>query len=758
MESMTITVRGAASKGRSTSSNNNSNDRNGGLATNNYINSCKTSNQILSILVAALLFLSIPSMLAIAKADDQQLPQPSERQIIDASVSGPAFLNAYWTDRSTSSSSVDARKQVGPGDGASTLAIVMVNRGFSAITGVTASLALPQGFAANGRASSDNTAIATVDSVVDAGQTFTLYFDLDVSDNTHVGTYYTDLNVAYQRLYETGSPRNNETPIAFRLTGKVILDPVAVTHNLVPGVSNNVNIAIRNTGSSPATGVIVSITGISINGGSSNTIESSSGSTIRPQITNFGTNTFTIGTIPPKSNSTLTTVLFPNISAGGNTAGIQLQITYNDATGSAKTLTPAIGVIVLQNAPSVIGVRAASGQNQTDNRIVAGKADSFVLEIANKGTSRITNAVVTMQSSSNMLNILGDSKWAVEAIDPGSQAELETQVFASTSLIGNPATFDVTIDYILDGSPKTEKYVLGTYVDGEIALRVYDLAINYVGATPTLVGNILNEGNTAAFFTTVELMQTPRENRLTVRSNNLTDDYGGSGGQFRQQSMQEQRQQDIIINNNNNNSNNNLSAGRLEQSNPFGTFLSLQTNNGNNNTNSNITNNGVGGQFRRLGNNNINGTTFSPPSPQYLGDLTANSPLPFSISLSIPRINPGTSYPVTLKITYKDNLRNAHEFVTSANALVASPQLSTNVSLGGRSQNPFWGLFLWIVIVVIGTAAAAVVATLVIIRKIRAKAKRLATGSNNGPGTSENIEDILENPASDAAKDDRIQD
>lgn len=419
--------------------------------------------RILSLLLIGILLFSLSSVVLTGASAQSELPQPSERQIIDASVSGPAFLNAYWIDRSTSTSAAaDVRKEVGPGDGASTLAVVMVNRGFSAITGVTGLLTLPAGFSSNGRASPGGTALATVDSVVDAGQTFILYFDLDVSNSTHVGTYNTALKVEYQRLYETGSPRSNEDTIPFRLTGKVILDPVAVTHNLVPGVSNNVDIAIRNTGSAPATGVIVSITGISINGGSTSTIESSSGATIRPQITNFGTNTFTLGTIPARSNATLTTTLFPNISAGGNTAGIQLQITYNDATGSAKTLTPAIGVIVLQNAPSVIGVRASSGENQTDNRIVAGKADNFVLEIANKGTSRINNAVVTMQSSSTSLNILGDSKWAVDEIDPGSQAKLETQVFASTSLIGNPATFDVTIDYILDGSPKTEKYVLGT--------------------------------------------------------------------------------------------------------------------------------------------------------------------------------------------------------------------------------------------------------------------------------------------------------
>jgi hypothetical protein len=690
-------------------------------------NNNNIGTRVLSLLIMGVLLSSLPVTLLSASAEDQQLPQPSERQIIDASVSGPAFLNAYWVNRSTSTSTADVKKEVGPGDGASTLAVVMVNRGFSAITGVTGSLTLPQGFSANGRTSFDDTAIATFDTAVDAGQTFTLYFDLDVSNNTKVGTYDTNLNVAYQRLFETGSPRNNPVTIPLRLTGKVILDPVAVTHNLVPGVSNNVDIAIRNTGSAPATGVIVSMTGISINGGSASTIESSSGATIRPQITNFGTNTFTLGTIPARSNATFTTTLFPNISAGGNTAGIQLQITYNDATGNAKTLTPAVGVIVLQNAPSVIGVRAASGENETDNRIVAGKADNFILEIANKGTSRINNAVVTMESSSTSLNILGDSKWAVDEIDPGSQARLETQVFASTSLIGNPATFDVTIDYILDGSPKTEKYILGTYVDGEIVLRVYDLSINYVGATPTLVGNILNEGNTAAFFTTVELMQTPEQNMPAIQRGNFT----GGSEQF---------------NSGQNGGDNTPSRDNGQQSNPLASLFSGQNNNNNNNG-------GNFGQFRR---NNNNGTAFNatPPAPQYLGDLTANSPLPFSIPLNIPRVAPGSSYPVTVKISYKDNLRNAHEFVASGNAVVAAQQQTTNVTSGGRGQNSMGGPLLMMII--IGAAVAAAIAAFFVIRKKkRAKAKKALNTPNNGSDKRKNIEDILENPANDSTtKDD----
>ena len=54
-------------------------------------------------------------------------------------------------------------------------------------------------------------------------------------------------------------------------------------------------------------------------------------------------------------------------------------------------------------------------------------------------------------------------------------------------------------------------------------------------------------------------------------------------------------------------------------------------------------------------------STPSLPPPQYLGDLQADSPLPFSIPLTVDINNtaPGT-YPVILKVSYSDDLHNPH--------------------------------------------------------------------------------------------------
>lgn len=69
--------------------------------------------------------------------------------------------------------------------------------------------------------------------------------------------------------------------------------------------------------------------------------------------------------------------------------------------------------------------------------------------------------------------------------------------------------------------------------------------------------------------------------------------------------------------------------------------------------------------------------------PQYLGDLTANSPLPFNIPVVFAEeIEPG-KYPVTIKVLYKDDLRVPFEFeldgTVAYTPLVTEKQESPNM-------------------------------------------------------------------------------
>ncbi|MBD0300443.1 MAG: hypothetical protein ICV82_09425, partial [Nitrososphaera sp.] len=132
---------------------------------------------------------------------------------------------------------------------------------------------------------------------------------------------------------------------------------------------------------------------------------------------------------------------------------------------------------------------------------------------------------------------------------------------------------------------------MGGNVVGEIKIDINDLLIRYIGDVPNLTGNLLNQGNTKALFTTIEL-----------RSNSTSPD------------------QSILV--------------------PI------------------------------------------THTPQYLGDLEDNSPLPFNIPLAIGTNDDNSNssgfgagnYPVSLRITYSDELRNAHEVILDGTVQYSPPQ------------------------------------------------------------------------------------
>ena len=113
----------------------------------------------------------------------------------------PSFLEAYWTNKlltssSSSSSSLSQgernpiKVEVGPGEGPSTLAVILVNTGRSEITGITGDLTLPEGFKAirgENNVKSENVSVASYNSIVKPGESFPLYFTFGVLNDTNVG-------------------------------------------------------------------------------------------------------------------------------------------------------------------------------------------------------------------------------------------------------------------------------------------------------------------------------------------------------------------------------------------------------------------------------------------------------------------------------------------------------------------------------------------------------------------------------------------
>ncbi len=298
--------------------------------------------------------------------------------------------------------------------------------------------------------------------------------------------------------------------------------------------------------------------------------------------------------------------------------------------------------------------------NNNTVSLVAGRVDELQFNISNTNTNPIIDAVVSLVSESSSIKILGDSKWNLNEIDPYTTKQFLTRVFASKSLINSPVSFKVSIQYIYDNQAKSESFNLGANVKGDITVNINDLAVNYIGGNPNLVGNILNKGNTLALFTTIEI------------SNPSSSSTQGS------------ENKEILV--------------------PASSF------------------------------------------PQYLGDLEENSPLPFSIPLAINNNTSSGIYPVSLKVTYSDDLRNSYTVINNGTVEFVSPVTTSNEGQG------FLGNYDTLLIVVI----LAIIGTIVfiVVRRFRSKKKTGIQniepehneengGHDNDKGNDEDIESLL---------------
>jgi hypothetical protein len=317
--------------------------------------------------------------------------------------------------------------------------------------------------------------------------------------------------------------------------------------------------------------------------------------------------TFNVERILANNTALITPVIYPSYSSGGSIQNMKLKIDYNDSYGNKKNLETSVGLIISPNPPeSVLSIDEArsgldtSNTNNNTDRITSNttKKDSLILRagmietakiiVSNNGDEELKNVVFSLKSESDSVKLLGDTRWTLNSIEPFSKRELVTQIFSSEEVISKPISFILDVEYISVGKSKKDSLSMGAYIQGQITISTYDVSIENIGGVLNLVGNLLNEGNTVALFTTIEII-----NSSSKVSSNLTSTSSQTGDLIKQ--------------------------------------LPLK----------------------------------SLPSPQYLGDLTENSPLPFSIPIDIESNTENGKYMTKLKINYKDALRTQHDLVLS---------------------------------------------------------------------------------------------
>jgi hypothetical protein len=334
--------------------------------------------------------------------------------------------------------------------------------------------------------------------------------------------------------------------------------------------------------------------------------------------------------------------------------------------------------------------RRSENNNIDDSiTIIAGRESTLNFTITNNNRYPIMDAVVSLDSQSTSIAISGPSKWNLQRLDPGSHQFYSTMVFASTSIIGSPVSFEVGAQYIMNGRARNDTFNIGAKVIGEINVDVSNIAINSIAGTPNLIGNLLNKGNTVALFTTIQLLS----------PGNTTD---------QNQSLQNRHPNPTI-----------------SQSSKYVNSQKSSVN---------------GSSSRSSSDLSVDGLVPVSTFPSYLGDLDANSPLPFSIPLELKNNSSPGRYPISLRITYSDDLRADHALIINSSVDLTRPRQRSGdngdqnqgilgILIGKQNSLQIGGISLPIPLLLIIVAVA--LALLILRRRRRSAAGRIYAASRS---------------------------
>ena len=173
---------------------------------------------------------------------------------------------------------------------------------------------------------------------------------------------------------------------------------------------------------------------------------------------------------------------------------------------------------------SVINMRAL------DPILTSLQKNQVVIEISNDGTAPVSGVDIELQNTQGTISstsqsvtnvervVILESNWDVGHINPGTSKYLEFEVYVPESMKSQTLRSPMDITYFdAHGDQHTISRIVDFYVKGLIDLTVYDVGIIDLSGQPTVIGEIINEGNEDGLFGFVTLEGIGDSNIKTVR-------------------------------------------------------------------------------------------------------------------------------------------------------------------------------------------------------------------------------------------------
>lgn len=161
---------------------------------------------------------------------------------------------------------------------------------------------------------------------------------------------------------------------------------------------------------------------------------------------------------------------------------------------------------------SIVNMRAL------DPILTSLEKNKVVIEISNDGTAPISGVDIELQNTQGTISsnsqsvtnvenvVILDSNWDVGQINPGTSKYIDFEVYVPESMKSRTLRSPMEITYFnAHGDKQTISRIVDFYVKGLIDITIYDVGIIDLSGQPTIIGEIINEGNEDGLFGFVTL-------------------------------------------------------------------------------------------------------------------------------------------------------------------------------------------------------------------------------------------------------------
>ena len=146
------------------------------------------------------------------------------------------------------------------------------------------------------------------------------------------------------------------------------------------------------------------------------------------------------------------------------------------------------------------------------------KTNHVVIEVANDGTAPISSVKIVAQNTQTAISsttssvtnienvVVLSTNWDVSTIEPKNKKYLEADIYIPETMKGVTLRVPMELTYFnAHGDQHTISRIVDFYIKGLIDARVYDVRVIDLSGKPTVIGEIINEGNEDALFGFVTL-------------------------------------------------------------------------------------------------------------------------------------------------------------------------------------------------------------------------------------------------------------